>query len=133
MLLLTFYFLAIGIGLSLCFFGNIQAPGKKRKRSSTARIVAPPEDLIENSRRKEILTTFRNALESAKNGKKGKPDDYLPISSIKKPLKQLQLVSAIDIKSRMHFCRVFRRITKIFPHVTSILAWDRCARGQTIF
>ena len=76
------------------FVELFQAPGKKqkRKRSSRVRQFTPPEDLIEDSRRKEILLTFQTALESCKEGDSTPKGKLMPISCIKKPLKQLQLV-----------------------------------------
>uniref|UniRef100_A0A6U9XVC2 EF-hand domain-containing protein n=1 Tax=Pseudo-nitzschia australis TaxID=44445 RepID=A0A6U9XVC2_9STRA len=84
-----------------------QPPKNKRKRlqSSTASIVAaPPEDLIEESRRQEILLSFKTAMQSY-NGKGYEANTasskLLPISCAKKVLKKIRLVGlkSDDIKS----------------------------------
>lgn len=52
----------------------------------------PPEDLIEDCRRKEILLSFKTAVESCNTKGNGNPSEkLLPISCAKKILKQLQL------------------------------------------
>ncbi|VEU42990.1 unnamed protein product [Pseudo-nitzschia multistriata] len=69
-------------------------PKKKRKRtrsSSPNRVVLPPEDLIDESRRKEILLCFKTALESYNNENDETSNEFLPNSFLKKPLKKLKL------------------------------------------
>lgn len=81
------------------------APVKKRKRklSSGIRTATPPEDLIEHSRRKEILMSFQTALELSKSGDKSASDKLLPISCIKKPLKKLQLPGVATHEVKRYF------------------------------
>ena len=117
------------------FVEPFQNPGKKRKRrhSSSARVLRPPEDLIEDCRRKEILISFQTAIKLIKNGDRTHTGDLLPISYIKNPLRQLQLVSSIHLNDHLRCRSTCSSDWWIFSFRAVSLAWDRCTRSQKIF
>jgi len=80
------------------------SPGTKRKRRNSSSDInaVPPEDLIDECRRNEILRSFQNALEVFREeDETTMTEKLLPISYTKKPLKELKLVGlkTIDIKN----------------------------------
>jgi len=82
-----------------------QPPKRKNKRrrrdtSSFKSKTKPPEDLIDECRRHEILFVYKKSVVSC-NKKRNEDNKTLPIAYAKKPLKQLELtgLKTDDIKS----------------------------------
>ncbi|KAG7340558.1 hypothetical protein IV203_024101 [Nitzschia inconspicua] len=69
-------------------------PKHKRRgtrRNTCSNEMAPPEDLIHDSRRQEILQVFQEALQRSRSGAEEYVDTELPLSDARKALKKLQL------------------------------------------
>ena len=93
----------LGLGLS-----SQQPPKRRNKRrrrdTSSSRKVEPipPEDVIDEFRRKEILLAYKKSIVSC-NKKRNETNKELPISYAKTPLKQLQLTGLKTDDIRKYF------------------------------